>query len=586
MSLRSVRWATVLDGQDAMARRFRFPGDTPNCPSHRQRNWHEYEGLHAEDPGSGNPSYDDLPFGDILSAFARSSHERFRVQAAVWPLFSDNALACLERQLVAHLSFVATLILEQEFELFRFQQDASYGLPDSLRPQTSSDRLYRAFCTRMRRGGFTRLLSGQPVLARLLSQSCLQWEWNSHALCARFTEDLPDLQRQLAWPDNAAGARVQAIRTDLSDRHDGGQTVAELISGNGARLFYKPRPVDGEWAFQRLARRLLAGSPISIRTVRCVRRSGYGWCESIAHRPCHSSDEITAFYRNAGALLTLAHIFAATDLHFENLIAEGSNLVLVDLETLLCDWVGEQGSWTVLNTGMLPRLRSTHDGTSYDLSGLAAGASQRSQIERREWIGLGCDDMHLSEPVTVQPSWKHRPFLDGVAADPADHVNAIVDGFRECYDWIMVHHCRDLNGLNLRELDGLNLRVMLRSTETYSSLHLRLLHPEFLVDGIDRSIELEWLARPLTAPEADRARVAIYEHERQAMEQLDIPRFSSQFADIISLEGGSAEVHFLRQRRDGALVAKRIAGMSPADREHQCQIIRRSFEALAAGAEI
>jgi lantibiotic modifying enzyme len=50
----------------------------------------------------------------------------------------------------------------------------------------------------------------------------------------------------------------------------------------------------------------------------------------------------------------------------------------------------------------------------------------------------------------------------------------------------------------LRKFDDLELRVLVRGTATYTRLQLRLLHPEFLRDGVDRSIELEWLARPLT----------------------------------------------------------------------------------------
>lgn len=47
--------------------------------------------------------------------------------------------------------------------------------------------------------------------------------------------------------------------------------------------------------------------------------------------------------------------------------------------------------------------------------------------------------------------------------------------------------------------DELGLRVLVRDSATYAGLQLHLLHPEFLRNGLDRSIELEWLARPLSA---------------------------------------------------------------------------------------
>ena len=50
---------------------------------------------------------------------------------------------------------------------------------------------------------------------------------------------------------------------------------------------------------------------------------------------------------------------------------------------------------------------------------------------------------------------------------------------------------------------GLKARCLLRMTKAYAQISARRLHPEFLRDGADSSIELERLARDFLAIEPD-----------------------------------------------------------------------------------
>ncbi len=72
-------------------------------------------------------------------------------------------------------------------------------------------------------------------------------------------------------------------------------------------------------------------------------------------------------------------------------------------------------------------------------------------------------------------------------------------GFEEAYSCLLSNRREILaNEELLNGFDSLELRVLVRDSATYSAIHLRLLYPEFLTDGLDRSIELDWLARPLS----------------------------------------------------------------------------------------
>jgi lantibiotic modifying enzyme len=119
--------------------------------------------------------------------------------------------------------------------------------------------------------------------------------------------------------------------------------------------------------------------------------------------------------------------------------------------------------------------------------------------------------------------------------------------------------------------------VLVRSTATYTRLHLHLLHPEFLADGIDRSIELEWLARPFTATRTPKqARLLLYETERVAMERLDIPHFGTSHWRTIQMAGEEPDLVLLCGERDSRVLRRRLLGLSDNDRRRQLAAIEEA----------
>ena len=98
-----------------------------------------------------------------------------------------------------------------------------------------------------------------------------------------------------------------------------------------------------------------------------------------------------------------------------------------------------------------------------------------------------------------------------------------------------------------------------------------------MTSGIDRSIELDWLARPLTGPASDkRDRQRIYDHERDAMESSTF-RFTTSFADLVSDESADPDLAFLCARRNGSLVRERIGHLSVEDCRQQIEAIEQAM---------
>jgi type 2 lantibiotic biosynthesis protein LanM len=348
---------------------------------------------------------------------------------------------------------------------------------------------------------------------------------------------------------------------------------------SGARVIYKPRSVDGEGAFFALIGRLNAlGEGPSLRTLSIVARDGYGWCEHVSPVACATQAGLSLYFQRAGMLLAVLHLLAVTDIHCENVIAAGEHPVVVDLETLLNGWTALGEPWSVLNTGFLPRWQAAPGGERFDLSGLAADETHRAGIERRCWVNVNTDQMYWGEPITAPAPMFHRASIGGQLANPHAFLSDLRAGFEQMYDGLVAHRSTLLEDTELlAQFDNLTLRVLIRGTITYSELQLRLLHPEFLADGIDRSIELEWLARPLTGPNTSRERALVYEHERLAMEALDVPHFTTAFARRTLDEVDDPDLEFLSAPRNVQVLRARLRDLSAEDREEQTKLIEQSF---------
>jgi class II lanthipeptide synthase len=290
-----------------------------------------------------------------------------------------------------------------------------------------------------------------------------------------------------------AGGEVVEVRSGLSDPHDGGRTVALVRFESGLRVVYKPRPLGLEAAFHRFVTwwNRQAGRP-ALFAPRVLDRGDYGWMEFVAHEGCADREAAGRYWERAGALIALAGLLDATDLHCGNVIAQGEQPVLVDLETLLHPrWPGEERS--LLDTGLVPTWIHGPDGGSYDVSGFGAIATQQ----------------FAGAPVPLRENVVR---MGGEIVSPAAFTDHLMTGFRRAADVL----CSNRNELvafggPLEAFQRQPVRVILRHSETYRTA----------LDGRS-ALGLESLLRPEREP---RVLEAIAEAEHGALLGGDIPRF-------------------------------------------------------------
>jgi lantibiotic modifying enzyme len=175
--------------------------------------------------------------------------------------------------------------------------------------------------------------------------------------------------------------------------------------------------------------------------------------------------------------------------------------------------------------------------------------------------------------------------IDGKPVAGSDYIEDVQSGFRDMYGTLSRNAGEILQDDELLSLlNDMIPRVLIRNTSTYSRLQHHLLHPEFLGDGRDRTLELEWLARPLSAASlADNSMLDIYSQELSAMEELDVPYFNMRSvsrSDIADDQSEFAEL-FLRRRDATAFIAI-LGKLDQENLQRQLELIKESLSARFA----
>ncbi|KJS38420.1 MAG: hypothetical protein VR70_09940 [Rhodospirillaceae bacterium BRH_c57] len=357
----------------------------------------------APDPG--------IRLNKLFSARIARAATRFCRTAPQAALLSPAALASAQAELLQRLMDRASPALLEDAALRLAARQGAWGNAAPFAPADLAAALTLADCEEV--------LETLPVLAALLDRTEDDW-----------ATALDRMTRSLArfLTDPAPGA-VVALAPNLSDPHDGGRTAAILGLRGGGSLVYKPRDLAMEQGFHALvewlrargASDLLRAAPVHHRT------PNDGWMAFVEHRPCQSAAEVGHFFERAGALLCLVAVLQGTDIHRENIIADGPWPILVDAETLFQPRSDGAASLSadllIRDSGMLP---SHGRETTSDFSALCSRTGAATAIHVRG------ARYHL-------PKAHNLPVLNGREHTAHAHRDRVVAGFTALFR-ILVRH--------------------------------------------------------------------------------------------------------------------------------------------------
>jgi len=289
------------------------------------------------------------------------------------------------------------------------------------------------------------------------------------------------------------GAGVTGELNELSfgagDSHRDGSTVA-IVRGEDWRVVYKPRSLAIDNALRGFVAELADdhGTALNVRLPEVMDCGDYGWVEFVIHRFAAGNEELCSYYRGIGHLLALMRLLSGSDLHAENVIAEGGSPVVVDCETLFTpkippspsgyggafDRAGELIARTVLGVGVLPGRGIALGWRGVDFSALGMLPGQQPMQQQQGIIAAGTDEAHVGPILVDAPVSQNHPSPRPALAD---YWPEVLRGFDELTTTLQRLDAAGSLRPRLRVFEDCRIRVVVRGTEVYAEISRMLWHP-------------------------------------------------------------------------------------------------------------
>ena len=498
-----------------------------------------------------NPDY-PLPFEHLFIPFIHLSKKRLIGSVGInHNLLSSDAYTNLERELLTRLTQICGPTLELEFSIFRLKYNQS-----SLKNVQNTSALrnqYNDFIKDLLTGSLLLFFRQYPVLAKLVATVIDLWLNASQQFILRLATDWDKIQKMFS--SGTQLKQVITLKQSLSDYHCDGFSVVSIKFDSGLKLVYKPKNLGLESAYFKLLSWLNQQEeiPLQFKIIKIMDCLTYGWAEFVEDSPCEDMGKIKMYYTNCGATLFILYILGATDMHYENLIACGEFPVVIDLETLMHPKIKEIKNQTnnvdkiaydrlnesVVSTSFLPYWYYLNPKNNFalDISGLGGFENQESIFKKSNYNWMNSDFMKLSYE-SIKFNYENNVFSHSLdRLSPLNYVEDIVRGFELMGNFFLKQKSNVLKNDNiLRELfKSQKIRMVFRPTSTYASILTKMLHPKFLVNGVERSIQLDILSRAFLGNDSKSNFWNLLKIEKKSLEQLDIPIFNtySNSASII-----------------------------------------------------
>jgi type 2 lantibiotic biosynthesis protein LanM len=555
--------------------------------------------IYAIQTGNFNNHYylsaqEPIPFQEVLLPFIYMARQKVISHVGLhYNLLSETAHASLERNLLERLSNLCSPSMELEFSVFRAcKQSPSTRLIKQSFGEHSRN-YYQKFIQDLFEGELLVFLKEYAVLARLMATVTNFWIDSTVEFITRLALDLSEIKRK--FHSTIELGQVVAIKSDLSDHHYNGRSVMAVTFASGLKLIYKPKNISLEKVYVQLLGWFNEQEFfLPFKLLKIINRPTYGWVEFIDNLPCINEKEAKRYYQRSGSLLCLTHFLSATDLHRENMIAYGEHPVLIDLETLMHPWPKKfeksedakkaeyiakyQIGHSVIRTGLLPRWELSLQNQEYDISGWGGFGKQKTSFPIPRVHNINTDAMVITYENEEISKGHNTPLLHHISLEMNDYTEDIIDGFRRMYCFLMDKKQELLSPYSpLKWLSNQKVRYIFRSTKIYKLILQTVLDPKFMQDGAAWSIQLDIISRVMFLPGNSPILQPLVKAEKQALEKMDIPLFStsSDSKNLIILNSQIFDNFFSEPGEN--LVTSYLEQLNHEDLEQQIYIIKGSL---------
>ena len=326
-----------------------------------------------------------------------------------------------------------------------------------------------------------------------MNAAAMEWVDAMAVFHHRFLSDAPRLAN---WLGLSRLPELISLTPAASDAHAGGHYALRLLLRDGTCIYYKPRPVTGEWLWDQLVHAVNGQSALQLSSAAALPGASgrYGWVASLQpHTALHSwnrrSSEAAAWWQAAGAILCLAVHVRMTDLHLANVVGTCSGPAPVDVESLGAPQFAAEAAArhadepfvaavldNLLRTGLLPAQPA---GTLPGISGLFGRAAPVPSILVPRWsAGPGSARSLEFAPSALVDHGNAPPGIS-----PLEVLPQLVSGYREAAEALLRSRENLISTRSAwrRTLEHAHApRVILRDTLAYALLLTQSLAPEHL----------------------------------------------------------------------------------------------------------
>ncbi|MEL4073451.1 type 2 lanthipeptide synthetase LanM [Ochrobactrum sp. GPK 3] len=323
----------------------------------------------------------------------------------------------------------------------------------------------------------------------------------------------------------------------LGDMHNGMQRAARVnfsADGKEHTIFLKPRNLAIDEGFSRFIAWWNSIGPIDQKVPRVINRNGYGWAEAINYDVCQSAQETAKYYYRYGSLIALTYMFAATDLHMENLVAAGAYPVIVDIETLFsCTLETEKhlsSNYHLYSSLLLP-VHIVHK--DVEISPLSGRGGLQTDVN--VLVNPQKRDSSLkfqSQKLKMAPSNNHV-LMNGKQIDFLSYKDEIALGLKETLTFLLLHKKQVIVQLD-SFMRNAQVRIVMYATEEYAKILHNIYHPNCL-----RNNKTARNILALTGADRDSS---IQQAEIDDLQRGDIPYFQIEYGSSVLMTAGNNPV--------------------------------------------
>ena len=534
-----------------------------------------------------------IPFEELYIPFIESYRQRLKEMAKTSiNEISLDAHRNIERLLLERIAVTMQSTLLEEFHSFMdSKSESSEGLENSQKEKKSNHH-FRLFIEKNQKDNLKSFFSKYPMLARIICNDLLLFTKAIGRFLLRLQKDKKSIQIQFNQLEDIG--MVRNLSMDISDLHNGGESVIILEFDSGFKLVYKPRCLKISESYEGLCNWINEKVDIKLKITKVLSRNDYGWMEFVPNKPCNNESEVKEYYERAGIILAVTHFLGGTDYHAENIIASGNNPVLIDHETLLQPQVkidvenltAEQKkrlfliNHSILRTNLLP-IYSKSTGVNSDiLSGFGSIKNQDSVEIPISYINhINTDSMRYDRKVITKVQNSNLPTLNGKVKRITEYQVYLENGFKKMYS-IFENEREYLKKKNspIYLFKNIKLRFLFRSTQIYSTIISSLLRPKFLKDANIFGLRLEFISRAFLREDTKPEYWLLNEREREEMLNRDIPFFSLNSDSEVLMISEEKKIDSYFSYSCIKAIEEKLANMGKKDMEAQLEIIRDSIQ--------